>query len=151
IQPDAKIVAAGYSNSPNGPPDARNFALARYYGTPTIGPLPGSAPTPPQPPEQINLIVTLTGVEVNGGSTLTGTVHLSQPAPAGGLALVLKSDTPTAASVPETLTLPAGASSDTFSISTGPVSVVTDVGILVDFADVLSPRAGNPDEVHLSP
>jgi uncharacterized delta-60 repeat protein len=147
IQADAKIVAAGYSISPNG---ENNFALVRYYGTPTIGPLPGSAPTPPQPPEQINLIVTLSAVEVNGGSTVTGTVHLSQPAPAGGLKLVLKSDTPSTASVPETLTVPAGSSSGTFPITTLPVSAVTDVGIFVDFADVLSPRAGNPDDVDLS-
>jgi hypothetical protein len=112
--------------------------------------LPGNAPIPPQPPAQINLIVTLSGVEVNGGTMVTGTVHLSQPAPAGGLPLAVKSDTISAATVTGSLTIPAGTTSGTFPITTLPVSAVTDVGIFVDFADPLSPSAGNPDDVDLS-
>lgn len=58
---------------------------------------------------------------VASGGTVQGTVVLSAPAPAGGTVVVLGSSQ-SAASVPATVTVPAGATSATFTISAGTVS-----------------------------
>jgi uncharacterized delta-60 repeat protein len=149
IQPDGKIVAAGWSDSPSGD---WNFALVRYHGAPTASPPPGV--TPPPPPAttgKINLTLTLDAPEVKGGSPVTGTVTLSRPAPAGGVLLLLLSDTPELASVPKTLTIPAGASSAIFPITTVPLDDDTplNVQIYVEFADPNSSLAGSPDHARL--
>lgn len=60
---------------------------------------------------------------VTGGATATGTVTLSAPAPAGGQAVDLSSFDAAVVSVPPTLTVPEGALSATFPITTAnPVS-----------------------------
>jgi uncharacterized delta-60 repeat protein len=156
LQADGKIVAAGSSDSPNGD---LNFALVRYHGTPTGGSTPGTPPgttpgttSPPTPPAaggKINLTLTLSALEVKGGAVVTGTVLLSRPAPAGGVDLILESDTPNVASVPGTLTIPAGASSGTFTVTTVRVAFKTEVGIFVHFANALSAIAGDPADVDL--
>ncbi|MFM7186868.1 MAG: OmpL47-type beta-barrel domain-containing protein [Armatimonadota bacterium] len=68
--------------------------------------------------------VTLNPATLAGGSASTATVTLSGAAPAGGAVVVLQSNK-SAASVPGTVTIPAGQTSGTFSIST--VAVSTDV------------------------
>jgi uncharacterized delta-60 repeat protein len=143
IQRDGKIVAAGTSNSPNG--DV-NFALVRYHGTSTASPSPGTTPTPPPPPTtngKINLTLTLDAPVVKGGAAVTATVTLSAPAPASGIALYLESYEPGVASVPDSLTVPAGARSMVFTITTHPVSDTVEVEILVDFFDPDDPIAGD--------
>jgi hypothetical protein len=57
-----------------------------------------------------------------GGGPVTGMVTLSGPAPTGGAVVSLSSSIPSAAAVPATVTVPEGANSVTFSITT---SVVT--------------------------
>ncbi|MDR3689924.1 MAG: protease pro-enzyme activation domain-containing protein [Fimbriimonas sp.] len=66
----------------------------------------------------------LTGVSVSpnpvtGGNASTGTVSLSGPAPPGGDVVTLAA---TNATVPSTITIPAGTSSGTFAVTTKPVT-----------------------------
>ena len=58
--------------------------------------------------------------EVQAGQTATGTVRLDRPAPAGGAVVRLSSSNSTRASVPSSVTVPAGATSATFTIQTRP-------------------------------
>jgi hypothetical protein len=55
---------------------------------------------------------------VVGGTTVTGTVTLSAPAPAGGALVTLHSSTPATATVPSSVPIPAGTTSTTFAITT---------------------------------
>ena len=73
---------------------------------------------------------TLTGFTVNptsvqGGTSATGTVTLDSPSPTGGLAVNLGSSLPGAASVPATVTIPAGAISASFAVTTFAVANTT--------------------------
>jgi glucose/arabinose dehydrogenase len=63
----------------------------------------------------------LSATTVPGCQSLTGTVTLGSPAPAGGVVVTL-SDNLAAASVPASVTVPAGATTKTFPISTMPVT-----------------------------
>ncbi len=82
--------------------------------------------TPPVP-----TAVTIAPATAIGGSTtkVTGTVKLDKVAPAGGVSVTLLSDAPLAGSVPETVTVAAGASTATFTVSTHGVSASTTVHI----------------------
>jgi hypothetical protein len=62
--------------------------------------------------------VTFSPNPVTGGQTTTATVTLTGPAPAGGSVVTLSSSAPTNAPVPTSLTVPAGATSGTFTITT---------------------------------
>ena len=72
----------------------------------------------------------LTGLTVNptsveGGNPATGTVTLASAAPAGGVQVSLGSNLPGSASVPATVTVPAGATTATFTVTTFPVDTTT--------------------------
>jgi hypothetical protein len=72
----------------------------------------------------------LTGLSVNpnsvtGGAPSTGTVTLGSAAPSGGASVNLASNLPGSGSVPPTVTVPAGATSATFEITTFPVDNTT--------------------------
>lgn len=75
--------------------------------------------------------LTIKPASVTGGAKATGTVTLSGPAPGTGAVVTLTSDTPSAASVPASVTVPAGATTATFSITTYPLpsSAAVKVGI----------------------
>ena len=62
----------------------------------------------------------LSSTSVVGGKTCTGTLTLSHPAPDGGLAISLLSSSSIAV-VPTTVTVPAGATLATFTITTAAV------------------------------
>jgi thermitase len=64
--------------------------------------------------------LTISPTEVRAGQTATGTVTLDRPAPAGGAVIQLSSSNSTRASVPSSVTIPAGATSATFTIQTRP-------------------------------
>jgi trimeric autotransporter adhesin len=64
--------------------------------------------------------ITLSRSEVIGGNSVNGTVGLTQPAPAGGQPVSLSSSSANA-SVPETVTVPAGQTSTGFTVGTTPV------------------------------
>jgi hypothetical protein len=65
--------------------------------------------------------LTLNATDIVGGSPVTGTVKLSSAAAAGGFAIALSSDNTTAATVQASVTVPAGATSAQFVVSTLPV------------------------------
>src|SRR5262249_26428388 len=65
---------------------------------------------------------------VIGGISVTGTVQLVMPAPAGGAAVALSSDN-AAAQVPATVTVAPGNSANSFAITTSPVTTATGANI----------------------
>jgi hypothetical protein len=72
-------------------------------------------------------VASLATVQVNptetvGGTPATGTVTLTSAAASGGFVVALSSDNPAVATVPASVTVPAGASSATFPVATTPVS-----------------------------
>jgi hypothetical protein len=73
--------------------------------------------------------VSLNPVSVTGGSSSTGNVTLTAPAPAGGLVVALTSNNTAAATVPTSLTVAAGATSATFAVTTTTVTASTAVAI----------------------
>ena len=62
--------------------------------------------------------LTLNPAAVNGGDPSTGTVTLGSPAPAGGVQVALTSSDTRWATVPASVTVPAGATSATFTVTT---------------------------------
>lgn len=90
----------------------------------------GPTPAPPSPPATAAIVATVT-VEpdsVLAGLDVTATVALTAAAPAGGAVITLTSSH-TAATVPATLTVPAGATSGTVTIATREVPATTRVTV----------------------
>lgn len=79
--------------------------------------------------------VTVNPTSVAGGSSSTGTVTLSAPAPNGG-AVVSLSDNTSAAATPSSITVPAGAASASFTIATTSVAASTSVTISATYSGV---------------
>jgi len=71
----------------------------------------------PAPLPTLNAL-TLNPLSVAGGQASTGTVTLGGPAPAGNAVVTLSSSSSSVASVPPTVTVPAGASNASFAVST---------------------------------
>jgi hypothetical protein len=78
----------------------------------------------------------LNPTSVTGGSPSTGTVTLSGPTPGGGAVVPLSSDNSAAATVPASVTVAAGASSATFTVTTSSVTASTPVTISASYAGV---------------
>lgn len=70
---------------------------------------------------------------VYGGSPITGTVTLGSAAPTGGVIVALSSSNPSAAKVPATVTIAAGKTSATFTITTSPVAANMPVTLTAAF------------------
>jgi hypothetical protein len=66
---------------------------------------------------------------VAAGNPSTGTVTLVSAAPAGGQVVTLSSNNPSKASVPASITVPSGATTANFNISTSAVTANTNVVI----------------------
>ena len=64
-----------------------------------------------------------------GGKTVAGTITLTGPAYSGGITVSLTSSNPSSAGVPTSITVPAGATKETFSVTTAPVSSSTPITI----------------------
>jgi hypothetical protein len=88
----------------------------------------------PSPVAPISLSINPTSVK--GGSTSQGTVSLSSPAPSGGTVVTLSSSNTGIASVPASVTVPAGAQSATFTVLTSKVSSSTSVRIFASAGGV---------------
>jgi hypothetical protein len=80
------------------------------------------------------LQLTLKSNAVVGGSSVTGTVTLGEPAPATGVTLNVQSDNRTIAQPPLTVTIPSGQTSAGFTLTTAPVTVTRFVTITVTYA-----------------
>ncbi len=88
--------------------------------------------------------LTLNPNSVTGGTPVTATVALTGSAPAGGAAISLSSDNP-AATVPASVTVPAGAVSAVFAIQTSPVSGAASAVISASYNGTqFAPLAINP-------
>lgn len=74
--------------------------------------------------------------DVVGGLPATGMVTLSAPAPAAGAAVTLSSANTAAATVPASVTVPAGLNAVTFSIATKPVAATVIFEISASFGGV---------------
>jgi Putative Ig domain len=85
--------------------------------------------TPPPPQVPALQAISLSGTSVKGGTSVTGTATLNVAAPSGGALVQLVSSNTAAASVPSSVTVPAGATSATFTVTTETVSSTTTVGI----------------------
>jgi len=94
--------------------------------------------------------VTLNPTTVTGGSTSQGTVNLTAAAPTGGATVALTSTNSSVASVPTSLTVPAGSVSASFSVATATVQSISASTITASYAGgfsgssltVLPPAAG---------
>jgi len=87
-----------------------------------------------EPPPTVTSL-TLDPSSVLGGplGSSTGTVTLSGPAPAGGAQVALFSSNLSAATVPGTVTVPAGATSATFTVNTSVVVISASVTISASY------------------
>ena len=80
--------------------------------------------------------LTLNPSTVYGGATSTGTVSLSGPAPTGGIVVMLSSSNPPKANVSPSVTVAAGASSASFTITTASVASKTSATISASYGGV---------------
>lgn len=79
---------------------------------------------------------------LTGGTTATGTVTISGPAPAGG-ALVTLSSNNAAVSVPASVFIPAGLTSASFLVQTNPVATFVTVTLTATFGVIPSTRTAS--------
>ena len=77
----------------------------------------------PSLPALTSLSVSPTSVA--GGTSATGTVRIASPAPSVGVAVNLGSNLPLTASVPRSVTIPGGATSADFTVTTFPADTTT--------------------------
>jgi uncharacterized repeat protein (TIGR03803 family) len=116
--PDGREPCAGLAQGADG----------QLYGSTVVGGALGLGvlfrvdPANPAPPAPLPTLtgLTLAPSAVVGGQSLTGTVTLGGPAPSGGAVVALSSSS-SVASVPATVTVPGGATSASFVVSTTPV------------------------------
>jgi FG-GAP-like repeat len=73
--------------------------------------------------------IALNPASVVGGNTSQGTASLTSAAPSGGAVVTLSSSNTSAATVPASVTVPAGAFSATFTVSTAAVTASTSLTI----------------------
>jgi hypothetical protein len=81
-----------------------------------------SQPSPPPSGTPALTTLTVTPTDVIGGDPATGTVTISAAALSGGFVIDLTSDNPIAATVPPSVTVPAGANRATFPVTTHQVT-----------------------------
>lgn len=124
VQGDGRIVAAGSAFDPSR--SLGVFALTRY----DAGAMNSSA---------VLSSLLFNPASVVGGTSSTGIVTLTAAAPVGG-ALVSLLDNSLAASVPASVTVPQGATTATFSVSTTPVGADTTATVTGSYNGVS--RAG---------
>ncbi|HSY50113.1 MAG TPA: RHS repeat-associated core domain-containing protein [Thermoanaerobaculia bacterium] len=80
--------------------------------------------------------LTITPSSVSGGTTATGTVTMSAPAPTGGLLISLASRHRNFATVPPSVTVPGGAATASFTVSAQAVKSTHTVDITATYASV---------------
>ena len=80
-------------------------------------------------PAPTTIALTFSSARVNSGATSTGTVTLDNPAPTGGLVINLTSSRTSALTVPATVTVAAGAKSNTFTAQAKTVAAALRVTI----------------------
>jgi LmbE family N-acetylglucosaminyl deacetylase len=99
----------------------------------TLGGVTQTAPLTVLQPPVIVSSVTVAPPTVGGGNSTTGTVTLSGPALAGGAVVTLASSSPAVATVPASVTVPAGATSASFPITTQPLTSPVSVTLSASY------------------
>jgi hypothetical protein len=99
--------------------------------------------------------ITVTPTSVVGGTACQGSVSVSSPAPAGGAEIALSSTDPSVASLPSSVTIPAGQNSAGFTVSTVPTQTDAMVTIRANYgastvSTQLTVRAPKPVSLTLS-
>jgi len=102
-------------------PDNARIVYARRDATVVVAANPALSPT------QFSL--EFSPASLFGGLSATGAITLAQPAQAGGVTFTLSSGSPAANPSTNSLTIPAGATSATFTVNTTPVINTVDVPI----------------------
>jgi hypothetical protein len=92
-----------------------------------------STSSPPQPGVILSSL-TLSPTQVKGGSSSTGTVTLTGPAPTGGVTITLSSSTASVATAPPSVTVGGGSKTGGFRVTTARVSERTTVTIAASYA-----------------
>src|SRR4029077_11665986 len=133
--PSSVTVAAGatsatFTVSTSAVAASTTVTISAAYGGATRSVSLTVTPAPPPPPTVSSL--TLNPENVFGGQSSTGTVTLTGPAPAGGAQVALSSGN-TAASVPSSVIVPAGATSATFTVNTSFVLMSTSSTISASY------------------
>jgi uncharacterized protein (TIGR03790 family) len=90
-------------------------------GDPLYRPFAGGL-APFNSPGSTQLALALNPLNVGGGGSSVATLTLAAPAPAGGAVVNLTSSNTVAATVPSSITIPAGATTASFNIKTNPVT-----------------------------
>ena len=100
--------------------------------TPPPTPTPGPTATPTPPPVPYLTALTLDPSTVAGGSSSTGTVTLSDPAPAGGATVSLQT-TASNIAMPTTVKIAAGSTTADFQVRTASVPETVTVSITASY------------------
>ena len=103
--------------------------------SPSPSPAPSPAPAPGPAPGSPGSSLSVSPSAVQGQGQPTATVSLASTAPDGGALVVLKSDDPTIARVPASVTVASGSRSASFLIQTSTVRVPTTVKITATYGD----------------
>jgi len=73
---------------------------------------------------------------LGGGKTATGTLTLNEAAPSGGIVVALSSSDPTVVSVPATVTVPVGATTKSFTLTTLAVPASVTVTVSASYGGI---------------
>ena len=145
----AGAATATFTVSISAVPAVEAIGVKAAYGNASQSVILTVNPAPTIPAYLSNLTVGPTAI--TGGGMLTGTVTLSNPAPTGGIVIALHSSN-SAAMVPATRTISAGATQATFNITTTAVSAAVSATISGSYngytqGDVLSVLPSTPPVV----
>jgi hypothetical protein len=113
------------SGSFTAPADCRvTVSDGSTSATSTLSGCSVSQPPPPPPPSSTSSLsaLSVSPTDVVGGDPATGTVTLSAAAPSGGFVVDLSSDNTAAATVPPSVTVPAGTTRTSFTVTTQQVT-----------------------------
>jgi hypothetical protein len=124
--PTANPVQVSNGGGLNNHDDAFVVKIGETGPIPTPTPIPAPTPNPAAPSLSS---LTLNPSTVMGGSSSLGTVGLSGPAPTGGAFVTLASSNGVIAVVPPGVTVAAGATSASFTVTTNRVTATTSVAI----------------------
>jgi hypothetical protein len=143
--PSSVTVAAGatsatFAVSTSAVAASTTVTISAAYGGATRSASLTVTPASPPPPTLSSLSLNPTSV-VGGAQSSAGTVRLSGPAPAGGAQVALSSSDATAARVPSSVTVAAGATSATFAVSTSAVASSTTVTIFATYSGATRPAS----------
>jgi outer membrane protein assembly factor BamB len=122
----ASVKVAGGSMTANFPVKT-NISSQNYTGTITASDALTAKAVVLSVTDDSLVGFTLSSAGILGGASVTGTLTLKVPAPAGGWMVKLSSSNTSVATVPASVSIPAGGTSGTFSITTKTVTSSTAV------------------------